>query len=229
MREIELHEAFEIEVLEKIKNTNLTNCLVFIGGTMLRLCYDLPRYSVDLDFYLIDKPINSTFLFNSIRETLAKDYYIFDVKDKKYTMVFVIGNNNYPNRLKIEIRKKYEDIKNTEHRIAYSISHSKQVKLRTLKLEKVFISKIEAALTRKEIRDFFDLEFLLRRGIEVDIEKDKALEIIKLCKNFKAYQFKVKLGSLLLKDMRDYYSQKGFEFLISKLARFADKQNRKFG
>ena len=47
------HEIFEIEVLEKLKNGNFLSPLVFGGGTMLRLCYELNRYSTDLDFWFI--------------------------------------------------------------------------------------------------------------------------------------------------------------------------------
>ena len=56
------HEIFEIEMLEKLKNNRLLEPLVFGGGTMLRLCYELKRYSVDLDFWFIKKiPIKNYF------------------------------------------------------------------------------------------------------------------------------------------------------------------------
>ncbi|MDH3259067.1 MAG: nucleotidyl transferase AbiEii/AbiGii toxin family protein, partial [Deltaproteobacteria bacterium] len=42
-----------MEVLEKLKNTGLLEPLVFGGGTMLRLCHELKRYSADLDFWFI--------------------------------------------------------------------------------------------------------------------------------------------------------------------------------
>ena len=53
MNIFEKHEIFEIEVLEKLKNTRLLDPLVFGGGTMLRLCHEMQRYSVDLDFWRI--------------------------------------------------------------------------------------------------------------------------------------------------------------------------------
>ncbi|MCK7512410.1 MAG: nucleotidyl transferase AbiEii/AbiGii toxin family protein [Desulfobacterales bacterium] len=49
------HEAFEIEVLDKLNSAKLLDPLVFGGGTMLRLCHELNRYSVDLDFWFITK------------------------------------------------------------------------------------------------------------------------------------------------------------------------------
>ena len=56
------HEIFEIEVLEKLNNGRFLEPLVFGGGTMLRLCYDLNRHSTDLDFWFIKKA-NTTRVF----------------------------------------------------------------------------------------------------------------------------------------------------------------------
>ena len=52
---LEKHEAFEIEVLDRLSSAKLLDPLVFGGGTMLRLCYELKRYSVDLDFWFVRK------------------------------------------------------------------------------------------------------------------------------------------------------------------------------
>ncbi|MCX7914169.1 MAG: nucleotidyl transferase AbiEii/AbiGii toxin family protein, partial [Thermodesulfovibrionales bacterium] len=46
--------------------------------------------------------------------------------------------------------------------IAYSKYSNIQVLVRTLSLEEVMKSKIETFLSRKEIRDVFDIEFLLK-------------------------------------------------------------------
>ena len=53
MNIFEKHKIFEIEVFEKLKNERLIEPLVFGGGSMLRLCHELKRYSVDLDFWRI--------------------------------------------------------------------------------------------------------------------------------------------------------------------------------
>jgi len=43
MNEWEQHELFEIEVLDILKSNRVLEGLIFGGGTMLRLCHDLPR------------------------------------------------------------------------------------------------------------------------------------------------------------------------------------------
>jgi len=40
------HEVFEIEVLDKMHRSRALEPLVFGGGTMLRLCHELPRYRI---------------------------------------------------------------------------------------------------------------------------------------------------------------------------------------
>jgi len=53
MEELIKLEKFEIEVLEYLNSGKFLDNLVFVGGTMLRLCYGLNRFSNDLDFWVI--------------------------------------------------------------------------------------------------------------------------------------------------------------------------------
>ena len=71
MNEFEKHELYEIETLELLNSARLLEPLVFGGGTMLRLCYDLKRYSVDLDFWII-KSIDVSKYFKKLKEVLSK-------------------------------------------------------------------------------------------------------------------------------------------------------------
>ncbi|MDD5665664.1 MAG: nucleotidyl transferase AbiEii/AbiGii toxin family protein, partial [Candidatus Omnitrophica bacterium] len=65
------HEVFEIEVLERLKNKGLLSPLVFVGGTMLRLCYELNRYSTDLDFWFVKK-VGLKAYFKKLKDSLAE-------------------------------------------------------------------------------------------------------------------------------------------------------------
>ena len=62
------HEVFEIELLEKLKNGDFLKPLVFGGGTMLRLCYELNRYSADLDFGLLKSWTKENIFKNSRKD-----------------------------------------------------------------------------------------------------------------------------------------------------------------
>jgi predicted nucleotidyltransferase component of viral defense system len=130
---------------------------------MLRLCYGLNRFSVDLDFWLY-KEIDTERFFIQLKEFLSRHYTIKDAEDEFYTMLFEIKSKGYPRSLKIEIRKKVEKVK-TELSISYSRYSSIQVLVRTPSLHEIMSSKIEAFLNRSEIRDVFDMEFLLKKAL----------------------------------------------------------------
>jgi predicted nucleotidyltransferase component of viral defense system len=68
------HEIFEIELLERLKNYKFLEPLVFGGGTMLRLCHELPRYSSDLDFWFV-KTIKTGSYFNRLKQNLVRNSF----------------------------------------------------------------------------------------------------------------------------------------------------------
>jgi predicted nucleotidyltransferase component of viral defense system len=213
----EKHELFEIAVLEKLKNSRLLEPLVFGGGTMLRLCYELNRYSVDLDFWFTKKIPLKTY-FNKFSKMLEQEYEVTDARLKYYTLLFEIRSGDYPKRLKIEIRKEMKDC-DFQERIAYSKFSNKQVILKTHTLEQTMKNKIGALLDRGEIRDGFDIEFLLRKGIGLPELKTEQLTRLKERVNgFKEKDFKVKLGSILESDVRKYYRENRFNYLREKIA-----------
>src|SRR5512136_3071900 len=103
------HEIFEIEVLERLKNYKFLEPLVFGGGTMLRLCHELPRYSSDLDFWII-RSIKLTAYFKKLQENLGVMYEVTDAQSKYYTMLIKIRSPDHPSRLKLETRKEKKEV-----------------------------------------------------------------------------------------------------------------------
>ena len=209
------HEIFEIEVLEKLKNGDFLRPLVFIGGTMLRLCYELGRYSTDLDFWFIKKTEQKVY-FNKLKSYLAKFYEITDAQLKFNSLLLEVRSKNYPKRLKIEIRKELKEC-DTQERIAFSKYGTNQVVLRVVTLEEAMKNKIKAALDRKDIRDFFDIEFILRQGIKLAGNERGLSELKAIVSGFKENDYKVALGSLLDSDTRKYYVKNKFDYLLSKI------------
>ncbi|MBI4243194.1 MAG: nucleotidyl transferase AbiEii/AbiGii toxin family protein, partial [Planctomycetes bacterium] len=51
MQDLIRQERFELEVLDRLNSKKILTNLVFGGGSMLRLCFGLNRFSVDLDFW----------------------------------------------------------------------------------------------------------------------------------------------------------------------------------
>lgn len=214
------HEVFEIEVLDRMNSTKMLDPLVFGGGSMLRLCHELNRYSVDLDFWFVKKVSQKDF-FDKGLKTFEKYYEITDAQIKHYTILFELRSAQYPKRLKIEIRRELKDW-DYQQDIAFSKFSTKQVILKTHTLDQTINNKIEAFLDRGEIRDCFDIEFMVRRGVEIPLKEEKeSIALRKKITNLKEIDFKVKLGSILEDDTREYYVTHRFRFLEDILTSMA--------
>jgi hypothetical protein len=210
------HEVFQIEALDRMKSAKALEPLVFGGGTMLRLCHELNRYSVDLDFWFV-KEVSQKAYFQSLLRAFEKDYEITDSQMKHFALLFELRSASYPKRLKIEIRRESKGC-DYQEKIAFSRFSTKQVVVRAHTLDQTMKNKIEAFLDRGEIRDCFDIEFMLRRGIELPLLADKqSIAFQRKLARFKERDFKVKLGSILESDIRDYYASHRFGYLQEKL------------
>lgn len=216
------HEVFEIEVLDRLNSTKLLDPLVFGGGSMLRLCHELNRYSVDLDFWFVKK-ISQDDFFNKAQKTFEKDYEITDAQMKHDMILIELRSTSYPKRLKIEIRREWKEC-DYQQKIAFSRFSTKQVLLKAHTLDQAVKNKIEAFLDRGEIRDCFDIEFMLRRGVEIPpMDERQSMAFQKKRARLKDRDFKVKLGSILENDIRDYYVANRFGYLKEKIASMASK------
>jgi predicted nucleotidyltransferase component of viral defense system len=215
MQNLIKQEQFEIEVLDRLNSRRLLEPMVFAGGTMLRLCYGLNRFSVDLDFWIIKKVYPNTF-FNKIKDCLGERYKLKDAANKFHTFLFEISSPGYPRSLKLEIRKEKKKIQ-FEESIAYSPYSDIQVILKTVPLSAMMGYKIEAFLDRNEIRDCFDIEFLYKKGIDLPSSKDLLINIISQIDSLKEIDYRVKLGSLILEKERVYYKKNNFKLLKSGL------------
>jgi len=221
MQDLIRQERFELEVLDRLNSKKLLKDLVFCGGTMLRLCFGLNRFSVDLDFWIM-KEINMDKLFRDFKGCLSQCYELRDAANKFHTILFEVRSKDYPRCLKIEIRKKPKTIK-TEQAIAYSPHSNRQVILRVVSLPEMMQAKIAAFLERKEIRDVYDMEFLLKKGIRIDASDQTLKKIVKTIESFTQKDYTVKLGSLLEEGQRKYYISEHFKVIQSFASLVSDR------
>ena len=225
MKTLQLHEEFEMLVLDQMRRLRVLDQLVFGGGTMLRLCFDLPRYSVDFDFYL-QKDRRSFLPWAKKLDAMFHQMgaQITDQQEKHFSFLWEIRMRPYPQRLKLEIRKEPKKVRSTELNITHSLFSPYQVRLRTLTLEQMWKNKIQALLDRKEIRDAYDLEFLTRRlAADFSILEKKLLQkILDQLESFSEQDFKSKLGALLETKERTVVLSHRFGYLKSKIAPLLD-------
>ena len=141
-------------------------------------------------------------------------------------MLVEVRTANIPNGLKLEIRREQKEC-DYQAKIAFSRFSTKQVLLKAHSLEQTMKNKIEALLDRGEIRDCFDIEFMLRRGTDLPELSGKQFDDLrKRAAGFKDKDFKVKLGSIVDSNTRAYYVQNRFSYLMERLSAISSGAER---
>ena len=103
MIHVNKHKFFLTQILKDIySDIELVNCLGFKGGTALMFFYELPRFSVDLDFNLLDLSKEKT-AYEKLRIILLKYGKIFDEAMKYYGPIIVLDYGVGERKLKVEI------------------------------------------------------------------------------------------------------------------------------
>lgn len=218
MWDLSKHEQIEMETLDGLNSIRVLDGVVFCGGTMLRLCHELNRYSVDLDFWLLNKEREDE-MFAKVKTYLKENFILKKSSHRKNSLLFEFSAKGYPRHLKIEIRKRKDRIK-YEEKIAFSKHSTKQVFLKAETLDDMMKDKIDTFLDRVQIRDVFDIEFLIKQGIQLKATQKDLEEMRGLIGKFKAKDYRNTLGALLEFKERQFYKSANFRFLLSHIDKF---------
>lgn len=161
-----VREYWEMIILREISQSKIGDFLIFAGETALRLAFDSPRFSDDLDFYLKKKLPFSLFKSEITRIAKKEKLEISDLYNKFFTFLaeFKIKEDFLPLafRTKIEVRKKLLK-EGVEIRLLTSPTVNFQVLFSTLNLKAIEKLKLKALRERKEPRDLFDLWFISQK------------------------------------------------------------------
>jgi len=153
------HKFFMLQILQDIYSDLELACnLGFKGGTALMMFYGLPRFSVDLDFDIInpDKE-KETEIFQKIREILLKYGKIEDEAQKFFGPILVLNYEKGERNLKIEISNRKQENK-------YEVKTFMGINMLVMTIEDMFANKLCAVLERNELtnRDIFDCWFFMK-------------------------------------------------------------------
>jgi predicted nucleotidyltransferase component of viral defense system len=161
----DIHKNILINTLNSIyKDTQIRTFLGFKGGTAALLFYDLPRFSVDLDFDLLD-PSKKELVFQRLKEILSKVGKIDQAHEKQNTLFFLINYQSQERNIKVEISKRA--IKSE-----YEVKNYLGIPMLVMKKDDMAASKLAALVERKKFaaRDMFDLWFFLVNNWPIDEE-----------------------------------------------------------
>jgi predicted nucleotidyltransferase component of viral defense system len=152
-----------LQILKDIySDLELTNSLVFKGGTAMMFFHNLPRFSVDLDFNLL-KIEEEDKIFNKIRTILLKYGNIDDEAQKLFGPVLVLDYGSGERKLKVEISNRQVENK-------CEILDFMGINMLVMTEEDMFSNKLCALLDRKSIanRDIFDCWFFSQKRTAIN-------------------------------------------------------------
>lgn len=195
-----LKEYLQYAVLSYIYNSKEFKNLLFKGGSCLRICFNLPRLSEDLDF---DGEVNLSKLESFLKEKFKKTGYNFletKIQGKgrlylKFPILKKLGltPRGESDRLFVKIEIEQDKIPYAEFGLTPVSGFGFNFLVRHYNLSALFTGKINAIIQRlwfkgkkNEVdlkgRDFYDLWWYLQKGIEPNW---KALETTVKIKNKK--------------------------------------------
>ena len=163
MMDINRHKFFLVQILKDVySDIELANWMGFKGGTALMFFYDLPRFSIDLDFNLINTEKLDT-VYEKVRTILLKYGTITDEAKKFYGPILVLDYGMNERKLKIEISVREFD----NH---YEIKNLLGINMKVLVQPDMFAHKLCALLDRNILtnRDIFDCWFFMQKQTPVN-------------------------------------------------------------
>lgn len=190
--------------------------LVFKGGTALFKFYNLNRFSEDLDFDAIGKrfdvdkiikKINRNLELAGMQRTLSEKIEYSNETNIRFAIRGPLynGNKNSMSRVTINISKRERPISPIMKLLISTYPEIPSFELSVLDIEEIAAEKIRCILTREKPRDIYDLWFLSKKGITLDVSLvNKKLKIYKLTFNKNEFIKKVNEKQKMWKrDLKD--------------------------
>ncbi|OGY84297.1 MAG: hypothetical protein A3F54_03840 [Candidatus Kerfeldbacteria bacterium RIFCSPHIGHO2_12_FULL_48_17] len=159
------HRAVLLQILKAVySDTTLGPVLGFKGGTAALLFYNLDRFSVDLDFDLLDKS-KEDYVYARLGKILP-EFGIVREKYKKYhTLFFMISYSEEAHNVKVEISRGQTEAH-------YSFQNYLGISMLVQAKEDMFANKLIAMVERKNPanRDIYDVWFFLKSRWSINKE-----------------------------------------------------------
>lgn len=165
MIEKKRHHAILVEILDEIYSTKeISPLLGFKGGTAAYLFYNLPRFSVDLDFDLLkDGKETEDLVFDKVLKIAEKYGEIRDKAIKHFTLYFALNYEKGQHKIKIEISRRSAASE-------YELKSHLGIPMNVMKAPDATANKLLALTDRKRFanRDLFDVHYFLKEGFPIN-------------------------------------------------------------
>jgi predicted nucleotidyltransferase component of viral defense system len=183
-----VREYLQTIILKSIYQSKFGQGLSFMGGTCLRICYDLKRYSEDL-YFALDKKITG-YDFPNLNHRIQNDLSLRNIdadfkasQDKTIQKTFIKIKNllellslsrikNQKLHIKIEVDTNPVDIRYGTRETFFISKYNEIFPILKHDLATLFAGKILAILCRpyRRGRDFYDLIWYLNRRSKINFD-----------------------------------------------------------
>lgn len=166
--DITKHKNILIKILKDIyTDPSLGPILGFKGGTAAYLFYNLPRFSVDLDFDLLALE-KEDFVFQQVRETLEAYGDIKKADKKRFNLFYLLSYADKAEgaqNIKVEINRR-------QFGSRYELQNYLGISMKVMAKEDMFAHKLAAMYERlgKTNRDIFDVWYFLKSDWPINKE-----------------------------------------------------------
>ncbi|MEW6405400.1 MAG: nucleotidyl transferase AbiEii/AbiGii toxin family protein [Chloroflexota bacterium] len=166
-----VREEYELLILRSLMESSLGKALVFKGGTALRLAYNSPRFSDDLDFSLIASLSEEAFV--SVAEAISREIPQVTLSEAltKHFTFFALYKVREPFlpfafSIKLEISRREETLVREQDfviRLLTSPVTPVSALAQVATLERLQKDKATAMADRHQPRDLYDLWFIAQK------------------------------------------------------------------
>ena len=170
------HKNILLQILKDIySDAVISPFLGFKGGTAAYMFYDLDRFSVDLDFDLLDET-KEEIVFSRIEKILKNYGQVKESRKKRFSLFFLISYEEKAQNIKVEINRR-------SFGSQYDLKTYFGISMLVMRRQDMFAHKLMAMYERmgKANRDIYDVWFFLKNNwpINKKIVEDRSRMVFK--------------------------------------------------
>lgn len=190
-----LREYLQILFLDELYQTKDSRKIRFKGGTALKLLFNSPRFSEDLDFSTRMSPAKISRLTDQIVIKLESEAPGIRIKSLNSVagfsrkISFPTDFTPMPLTIKLDFSSRESALTKQQATLTTNLPVFSTALISALTPEEILAEKIRAIASRRKGRDIFDLWFLLKQGIRLNQKLVRA--------KFRLYQENFSLPDLI--------------------------------
>ena len=163
--DITTHKTILFQILKDVySDTTISPFLGFKGGTAALMFYGLDRFSIDLDFDLLDET-REDYVFERMISVLERYGTLKESNKKRFSLFYVLSYEDRAHNIKVEINRR-------QFGSRYEIKTYLGVSMLVMVPEDMFAHKLMAMHERigKTSRDVYDVWFFLQHRFPINQE-----------------------------------------------------------